>query len=87
MNGAIVVHEADLASASDAAAVVELLDSYASDPRGGSQPLPPDVRARLVPMLRAHPTTLVLLAFDGGGRGGPRASASGGCPASRRGRC
>ena len=28
-------------------------------------PLSADVRARLLPGLRAHPTTLVLLAFDG----------------------
>lgn len=60
------VRDALLDDAADAAAVVELLDSYASDPKGGSTPLPPDVRRRLVPALRAHPTTLVLLAFDGG---------------------
>ena len=65
MAPAIVVREANLDVATDAAAVVEVLNSYAADPRGGSQPLPPDVRARLVPMLRAHPTTLALLAFAG----------------------
>ena len=47
----------------DANAVVDVLDSYASDPRGGGVPLTADVRARLVPALRDHPTTLVLLAF------------------------
>ena len=59
------IREADLADAGDARAVVEVLDSYASDPRGGGVPLTADVRSRLVPMLRAHPTTLVLLAFCG----------------------
>jgi len=61
----IVIHEADLDDSRDAHAVVEVLDSYASDPRGGSAPLAQDVRTRLVPMLRAHPTTLVLLACVG----------------------
>jgi GNAT superfamily N-acetyltransferase len=57
------VREADLADAGDARVLVEVLDSYASDPRGGGVPLAADVRARLVPLLRAHPTTLALLAF------------------------
>ncbi len=60
----VLVREADLADAGDAAAIVGVLDSYAADPRGGGQPLPEQVRATLVPKLRAHPTTLVLLAFD-----------------------
>lgn len=63
--GTLEIREADLGDARDARAVVEVLDSYASDPRGGSEPLAPDVRARLIPMLREHPTTLVLLAHDG----------------------
>jgi ribosomal protein S18 acetylase RimI-like enzyme len=57
--------EADLANPSHAAAVVSVIDTYASDPTGGAQPLPADVRERLVPALRAHPTTLVLLALAG----------------------
>lgn len=60
------VREARLDDEADAAAVVDVLDSYASDPRGGSAPLSAEVRDRLVPALRAHPTTLVLLAFDDG---------------------
>jgi ribosomal protein S18 acetylase RimI-like enzyme len=60
------VREARLGEPADAAAVVGVLDSYASDPRGGSAPLTAEVRDRLVPALRAHPTTLVLLAFDEG---------------------
>lgn len=62
----IEIREADFADAHDAQAIVEVLDSYASDPIGGGQPLTADVRARLVPALRDHPTSLVLLAFEGG---------------------
>lgn len=61
-----VVREANLADAGDAASVVEVLDSYASDPRGGGTPLTAEVRARLIPGLRAHPTSRVWLAIDGG---------------------
>ncbi|MGC4028851.1 MAG: GNAT family N-acetyltransferase [Steroidobacteraceae bacterium] len=61
-----LVREADLADAADAAAIVAVLDSYASDPRGGGEPLSQQVRATLVPKLRAHPARLVLLAFDAG---------------------
>jgi ribosomal protein S18 acetylase RimI-like enzyme len=57
--------EADLANPRHAAAVVAVLDTYASDPVGGGKPLAPDVRQRLVPALREQPTALVLLAFDG----------------------
>jgi ribosomal protein S18 acetylase RimI-like enzyme len=46
--------------------VVELLDSYATDPVGGGRPLPPDVRRRLLPALRSHPTSRVLLAVADG---------------------
>jgi ribosomal protein S18 acetylase RimI-like enzyme len=60
----IQVRSADLADAHDAAAVLALLDAYASDPRGGGQPLPDQVRARLLPGLQAHPTSRVWLAFD-----------------------
>lgn len=59
------VREATLADAGDARAVVEVLDSYASDPRGGSAPLTAEVRAKLIPALRALPTSMALLAFEG----------------------
>ena len=55
---------ADLDSAADAAAVVAVLDSYASDPRGGGQPLSAEVKDRLIPGLKSHPTTRIWLAFD-----------------------
>src|SRR5512139_1987471 len=60
-----VIRLADLGSPADATAVVAVLDSYASDPRGGSRPLSAEVKARLIPGLRTHPTTRVWLAFDG----------------------
>jgi GNAT superfamily N-acetyltransferase len=63
MSMELLIREANLADARDAAAVVTVLDSYASDPAGGGQPLAREVRERLVPALREHPTTLVLLAF------------------------
>jgi len=57
--------EADLARAEHAAAVVALTQAYALDPMGNDGPLPLDVLARLVGALRAHPTTVVLLAYEG----------------------
>jgi GNAT superfamily N-acetyltransferase len=60
VNGTI--RRADLASADDSTAIVGVLDSYARDPAGGGQPLPPDVRARLPQALRDHPTTVIFLA-------------------------
>ena len=43
------------------AGIVEVLNSYASDPVGGGKPLSPEVQQRLVPGLRDHPTTFALL--------------------------
>jgi len=58
------IEEAELDHPAHAAAILDVLDSYASDPIGGGRPLNADVRAQLLPGLRRHPTTLVLLAFD-----------------------
>jgi ribosomal protein S18 acetylase RimI-like enzyme len=60
-----LVRPADLASASDAAGILAVLDSYASDPVGGGTPLTAEVRNRLIPALREHPGALVLLALTG----------------------
>jgi ribosomal protein S18 acetylase RimI-like enzyme len=57
------IREADLTDRRDADGVVAVLDSYAVDPIGGGQALTPEVRDRVVPALRGHPTSLVLLAF------------------------
>lgn len=58
------VIEADLNSSEHQSAIVELLDSYARDPMGGGRPLDSQVRQAIVPGLRDHPSTCVLLAFD-----------------------
>jgi GNAT superfamily N-acetyltransferase len=60
---AIRILEADLARDEHASAVVDLVDAYARDPMGNGHPLSAEVREALVPGLRAHPTTLVFLAF------------------------
>jgi ribosomal protein S18 acetylase RimI-like enzyme len=59
------VREADFDDDRDAKGFIEVLDSYASAPVGGGRPLAPEVRERVVPMLREHPMSLVLLAFVG----------------------
>lgn len=60
------IHQANLDDARDAAGVVDVLNSYAADPKGGARPLPADVKGRLIGVLRDHPTTLVLLAVADG---------------------
>ena len=58
--------EADLAYAPHQQAVLALTDAYARDEMGNGAPLAPEVLARLVPALRAHPTTVIFLAYAGG---------------------
>ena len=60
-----IVRQADLESDSDQAAVLLMLNEYAQEPMGAGKELPDDVQQRLIPGLRAHPTTLVFLAFVG----------------------
>jgi GNAT superfamily N-acetyltransferase len=62
--GAVRVVEADLNQPLHQQAVVAMIDAYAQDPMGDGAPLGPAVKARLIPGLRAHPTTLIFLAFD-----------------------
>ena len=59
----IHVLPADLADPAHQAAVLDLIDGYARDPMGGGRPLPDPVRSNLISGLKAHPTTLVFLAF------------------------
>jgi GNAT superfamily N-acetyltransferase len=61
---AITVVEADLTRPAHQEAVIAMIDAYARDPMGDGTPLDADVRARLIPGLRAYPTTLIFLAFD-----------------------
>jgi ribosomal protein S18 acetylase RimI-like enzyme len=60
------VRRADFSDSGDQAAIVEVLDAYACDPRGGGRPLSGEVRERLVPALRDHGRALALLAIDDG---------------------
>jgi len=43
--------------------VVAMTAAYALDPMGNGGPLPPETLERLVDALRAHPTTLIFLAY------------------------
>jgi len=63
--GGITTLRADYANPSHAAALVMLLDAYASDPAGGGQGLSDFARANLVPGLAARPQAYSVLAFDG----------------------
>src|SRR5262249_60715742 len=62
----IEIVEADLELAAHQRAVVELTDAYAMDPMGNGRPLSDEVRGALIPGLRAHPTTMIFLAYQGG---------------------
>jgi ribosomal protein S18 acetylase RimI-like enzyme len=62
---AIRVVEADLKLPEHQQAVLAMIEAYSRDSMGRAKPLDPDVRARLIPGLQRHPTTLVFLAFDG----------------------
>jgi GNAT superfamily N-acetyltransferase len=61
----VVVVEADLARSEHQEATLQLLNGYAMDPMGDGRPLAESVRRDLIPGLRAHPTTMVFLAFQG----------------------
>ena len=56
---------ADYRDASQAAALVDLLDAYARDPAGGGTPLDAAVREGLPAALAARPQAFSVLAFDG----------------------
>ena len=57
------ISDAVLDDPAHARGLVELLDGYASEPAGGSRPLSDDVRARLIPALRAQEGAVILLAL------------------------
>lgn len=65
MTDDVRILEADLGDPTHADAVLAMTRDYARDPMGGGADLPPEIRGRLVERLRAHPTTLILLAFAG----------------------
>lgn len=61
----ISIVEADLGRREHQEAVLAMTDAYSRDDFGDGKPLDPGARERLIPGLRAHPTTLIMLAFDG----------------------
>lgn len=61
----VQVQQADYANPGHAAAMVALLDAYASDPAGGAQPLSEYAKAHLVPELARRPHAFSVLAWDG----------------------
>lgn len=65
MAAAFSVRRADYANPADAAALVALLDAYASDPAGGGEPLSDFAKAHLVRELSSRPQAYSVLAFDG----------------------
>jgi ribosomal protein S18 acetylase RimI-like enzyme len=62
---AITTVRADYADPAHAAALVLLLDAYASDPAGGGKGLSAFAKANLVAGLAARPQAYSVLAFDG----------------------
>lgn len=65
MSPNIQIIEADLALPLHQRHVRELTAAYALDPMGNNGPLPEEALARLIDGLRAHPTTVVFLAYAG----------------------
>ncbi|MDT7522421.1 GNAT family N-acetyltransferase [Rhodoferax sp. TBRC 17198] len=63
MSTAIRVTQADYANPVHAAALVMLLDAYASDPMGGGEPLSDFAKGHIVPSLAARPQAYSVLAF------------------------
>ena len=63
MSNPIHVVRADYANPVHAAALVMLLDAYASDPMGGGEPLSDFAKVHLVPALAARPQAYSVLAF------------------------
>ncbi|MEA3209529.1 MAG: hypothetical protein QOE70_2586 [Chthoniobacter sp.] len=61
----ITIIEADLSRPDHQAATIDLLNGYSMDPMADAAPLSDNARRELIPGLRAHPTTLVFLAYRG----------------------
>jgi GNAT superfamily N-acetyltransferase len=62
---AIEVTDADLDNPAHQRAVVELIDGYAQEPLANGAPLAEEIKRALIPRLRKHPTTVILLALEG----------------------
>lgn len=64
----ITITEADFRNAEHGAAIVELLNEYATDPMGGGEPISAHVRANLIGELARRPTAHALVAWDADGQ-------------------
>lgn len=64
-DAAITVVRADYSNPVHAAALVMLLNAYASGPEGGNEPLSEFVRANVVQALASRPQAYSVLAWDG----------------------
>ena len=60
-----LIRQADYRGASDAAAIIELMQAYAQDPMGGAEPLSRYAVDHLVSSLASIPGAFTLLARDG----------------------
>lgn len=65
MAAAFSIRRADYANPADAAALLMLLDAYASEPAGGGEPLSGFAKANLVRELSVRPQAYSVLALDG----------------------
>lgn len=61
----ITILRADLNNPSHQDSIVEMTNEYARDPMGGGADLKANVQAGLASAMSGHPTTVVLIAFDG----------------------
>src|SRR4051812_13568752 len=61
----IQVREANLDDPADQETVLKMVDEYSKDQMGDGKPLSDEARKRLLPGLRQHPTTLILVAYKG----------------------
>jgi ribosomal protein S18 acetylase RimI-like enzyme len=64
----ITIVEANLADQNQVETIIDVLDSYAREPAGGSAAIPADVRERLLTDLHRVDNALVLTALDADGR-------------------
>ena len=63
-NKSLSILRADLDDPAHGRAIPELINAYAQSPMGIGSPLPGDVLDAMMPGLRAHPGTVVLLVWD-----------------------
>lgn len=63
MDLSVTIIQADLSRPEHQRDVLAMTSAYAQDAMGNGEPLPQDVLARLITGLRAHPTTIVFLAY------------------------